>query len=87
MNDIRKLKKFLQKKYPNIQAFNTRNITGDFLLKVYDRDGIIVDYAPNYDYIEIFGLTNDEFNELTENGHLKTFVFKERKKRKNENEN
>lgn len=40
MNRIEKLKKFLQKFYPNYQAFNTRNLAGDAMYNVYTEDGI-----------------------------------------------
>lgn len=64
MNKIDKLKIFLQENYPNEQAFNTRNIIGDYMETVYDEDGIVVDYCYDYDYIEIFGLTDEEFEDL-----------------------
>ena len=74
MNKINKLKRFLQENYPNIQAFDTRNIVGDSMETVYDEDGIIVDYCPDYEYIEIFGLTDVEFEDLIDNyGRLKKF--------------
>lgn len=72
---IDKLKKFLQEEYPNIQAFNTRNIAGDSLYTVYEEDGITVEYCYYYEYIEIFGLTDEEFKDLVdESGHVKTLV-------------
>lgn len=72
---IDKLKKFLQEEYPNIQAFNTRNIAGDSLYTVYEEDGITVEYCYYYEYIEIFGLTDEEFEDLVdESGHVKTLV-------------
>lgn len=78
MNKIDKLKIFLQKNYPNEQAFNTRNWIGDNMETVYDEDGIMVDYCYNYGYIEIFGLTDEEFKDLINNtGHLKTFDAEE----------
>ncbi len=45
---------------------------------VYDEDNIQVDYCPNYEYIEIFGLTDEEFEELLDKDsflgeNLKTF--------------
>lgn len=73
-NKINKLKKFLQENYPNMQAFNTRNIAGDYMKNVYDKDNIQVNYAPKYDYIEIFGLSDKEFDSLLDReGHLKNF--------------
>lgn len=79
MNKIDKLKKFLQENYPNEQAFNTKNIVGDSMVTVYNEDGIIVDYCYYYSYIEIFGLTEEEFEDLIDNiGHLKTFNVEEK---------
>ena len=79
MNKIDKLKKFLQENYPNEKAFNTRNWIGDNMETVYDEDGIIVDYCYVYSYIEIFGLTDKEFENLIDNtGHLKIFNVEER---------
>ena len=78
MNKIDKLKIFLQENYPNEQAFNTRNIVNDSMETVYDEDGITVDYCYGYEYIEIFGLTDVEFENLIDNkGHLKTFNVEE----------
>ena len=60
-----KLKKFLKSTFKeSIQAFTTKNIVGDFTFTIYDEDEIQVDYAPSYEYIEIFGLTDEEFEEL-----------------------
>ena len=74
MNKIDKLKIFLQENYPNEQAFNTRNLIGDNMRTVYDEDGIIVDYCYEYEYIEIFGLTDVEFENLIDDyGMLKNF--------------
>ena len=73
-NKIDKLKKFLQENYPNIQAFNNRSMSWDYVENVYNQDNIQVDYAPRYEYIEIFGLSNEEFEGLLDKkGCLKTF--------------
>lgn len=70
MNKIDKLKIFLQENYPNEQAFNTRNTAYDSMETVYNEDGIMVDY----EYIEIFGLTDVEFEDLIDDyGMLKNF--------------
>lgn len=80
MNKINKLKKFLQENYPNAQAFNSRNLVGDKMIRVYKDDYITVDYALRYDYIEIFGLSEIEFDKLINKyGFLKTFRIKEDK--------
>lgn len=85
MGDIIRLKRFLQKNHPNIQAYDYESPRGMKIYRVYDREGIIVNYIPDYEYIEIFGLTKDEFEDLIdEEGKLKTFEF--RRRRKNENE-
>ena len=70
-----KLKKFLKGVFKKkIQAFTTKNIVGDYMETIYNKDGIQVDYAPGYGYIEIFGLTDEEFEDLIDkHGHLKTF--------------
>lgn len=53
---------FLKKRFPNkIQMFNTRNFVGDHMITIYDSNGVVIDYCPGYEYIEIFGLTDDEF--------------------------
>ena len=53
---------FLKKRFPNkIQMFNTRNFAGDHMITIYDSNGVVIDYCPGYEYIEIFGLTDDEF--------------------------
>lgn len=73
---IEKLKTFLQNNHPGVQAFNCRNCAGDYMEVVYvdeslddDEDDIVVEYATHWDYLEIFGLTDDEFNDLIENNY------------------
>lgn len=61
---IEKLKKFLKENYQGTQAFSTRNIIGDTMETVYEDGEISVDYCYYYDYIEIFGLTDKEFESL-----------------------
>lgn len=84
MDRLEKLKRFLQKKFPNIQAFNCKGCLGDKMKKVYDKDGITVYYCYSNYYIEISGLTNEEFEDLIERNDdpwsrfiskLKTFEF------------
>lgn len=70
MNKIRRIdevKVFLKELHPEgIQMFNSRNIMGDPMYTIYDKDGIMIDECSCYNYIEIFGVTEEEYNELVE---------------------
>ena len=84
MNKLIKLKRFLQENYPNIQAFNCSGCAGDKLEEVYDDDGIEVLYCYGWNYIEIFGLDDDEFYSLLDENSflgskLRTFSEEEMK--------
>ena len=60
-----KLIAFLKEKFPDgIQMFDNRNWVGDFMFNIYNDDGIVVDYCHGYEYIEVFGLTDEEFERL-----------------------
>lgn len=61
------LQKFLDERFPEgIQMFNTRNIVDDPMVTIYrDEDNdITVDYCEDWEYIEIFGLTEAGFKAL-----------------------
>lgn len=62
---IKRLNNFLKEHYPDTQAFDSANIAGDDMQKVYDEDGITVLYATFWDYVEIFGVTREEFESVT----------------------
>lgn len=80
---MKELKRFLQENYPNKQAFNTANWTGDAMNIVYNKDGIQVFYCEDYDYIEIFGINPYEFKDLIDKENrfsmLRTFTEDEMK--------
>ena len=63
---VRKLKRFLEERFPAVQAFNTPNIAGDEMMLVYDEDDITVYWATIWSYVEIFGLTDKEFASVTQ---------------------
>lgn len=44
-----------------IQIFNCRSWTADAKAKIYSEDGVDVLYAYYWDYIEVLGLTDEEF--------------------------
>lgn len=54
------------------QCFCTRNITGDSMEQVYNKDNVIVEYCEYWDYIEVFGLDNEDFEEL-EQAHVDAY--------------
>lgn len=46
--------------------FNTRNILGDPMDNIYhDDSGLRIDICYEYSYFEVFGLTEEEFTELS----------------------
>ena len=47
-----------------IQMFDTPNIAGDFKEPIYKKHDISVFIAPEYDYIEIFGISDEEFERV-----------------------
>lgn len=71
---IRDLKRFLAKDMAGMQAFCTRNKDCDFLVEVYNKDGIVVELCSDWDYIEIFGITTDEFTDLLDENGIVNFI-------------
>ena len=68
-NRLEKLEKFLKNNFvEKKQSFTTRNTVGDPMMRIYDEDNIQVDYCHFYDYIEIFGLLDEEYSELLKKG-------------------
>ena len=63
---ITELRVFLKENYQNTQTFRTRNWAGDEMTTVYNRNGITVDYAIGWDYLEIFGLSDEEYRSLSD---------------------
>ena len=44
--------------------FDCRNIVGDPMETIYDEMGGRIDICRNWEYFEVFGLTNKEFSEI-----------------------
>lgn len=62
---IEKLIIFLKENFEKgIQMFDTPNIVGDFTVPIYEKYDILVLFAPEYDYIEIFGISDEEFERV-----------------------
>lgn len=62
---IEKLINFLKDKFKDgIQMFDTQSLVNDYRIEIYYEDGISVLYAPDYEYIEIFGVSKEEFKKI-----------------------
>lgn len=62
---IEKLIEFLKAHFESgIQMFDTPSITPDFRMPIYDKDDILVLFAPEYEYIEIYGISDKEFKRV-----------------------
>lgn len=66
MNRVEKVKKIIRENYNDAQfgCFFTRNILGDPMSTIYMDNEIVVDICYRYEYFEIFGLTEDEEDEV-----------------------
>lgn len=60
---MKELKDFLED-FKGWQIFFTRNTCGDIMETIYEKDGIQVDICGGWKYLEIFGLTNRQREEL-----------------------
>lgn len=68
MNKLEKAKEIIRENFEwgDCGIFSSRNTVGDPMENVYNKDGLIVDICPMYSYFEVFGLSEDEFDELAE---------------------
>mgnify|MGYP007077603125 FL=1 len=62
---IEKLIKFLKERFESgIQMFDTPSLVNDYRIPIYVEDDITVLYAPSRDYIEIYGISDEEFERV-----------------------
>lgn len=63
---VKRIKDFLNDVFEGRQPqiFTTKNIVGDFLVPIYEEDGIEIEFCPKWNYVEVFGLSADEEEEL-----------------------
>ena len=73
---IKKLVKFLKENYPKSQIFNCPCMADDYQECVYsdenDEGDIWAMYAPGWDYIDLYGVEDEEYTSFMEGDHLKT---------------
>lgn len=53
------------------RLFQKKGIARDSMVTIYYDGEITVDYCPYYEYIEIFGLTKEQFEEVCEKANLR----------------
>ena len=53
-----------QYKSSDYQIFNTRNIVGDPMKEIYNKDGILILECEDCGYLEVFGLSEKDFDSL-----------------------
>lgn len=66
MDRLEKAKEIIKENFSlyDCGLFNTRNLVGDPISTIYDEDGLTIDVCYRYSYFEVFGLTDEEFEEL-----------------------
>ena len=63
---IDKVKNVIRNRYINARCglFFTPNWIGDPMSTIWEEDGVTIDICYDYEYFEVFGLTEEEENEL-----------------------
>lgn len=65
-NNLEIAKRIIKKHFNEARCgiFNCRNWCGDPVRTLYEKDGLTIDICHYYEYFEVFGLSNREFNTL-----------------------
>lgn len=68
MNNLEKAKQIIKENIKDAFCgiFDSRNMAGDSMETLYDDNNLIIDICYDYEYYEVFGLTEEEFIELKE---------------------
>jgi len=66
MNKFDIAKKIIEQNYEDADCgiFNTCNIVGDLMTTIYNDNDLAIEICYPYAYFEVFGLSDDEFDEL-----------------------
>ena len=64
---IEKVKNVIRNRYIDAMCglFFTRNLVGDRMSTIWAEDGVTIDICYDYEYFEVFGLTEEEEDELS----------------------
>lgn len=66
MTKLEKAKEIIKEHYKegDCGLYDSRNIVGDWMTNIYNNDGLCIDICYGYSYFEVFGLSDEEFDEL-----------------------
>ena len=66
MTKLEKAKEIIKEYYKegDCGIYDSRNIVGDWMTNIYDDGDLTIDICYGYSYFEVFGLSDDEFDEL-----------------------
>lgn len=66
MSKLEVAKQIIRKYYKDADCglIRSRNVLDNWLLTLYHKDGLTINICYDYRYFEVFGLSDDEFNEL-----------------------
>lgn len=66
MDKLEKAKEVIRENWKELAhgIFDTRNWVGDQMDTIYEDDDLVIDACWGNEYFEVFGLTDDEFEEL-----------------------
>lgn len=66
MTKLEKAKKVIKDNIKDAKCgiFDSRNLAGDPMTCIYYEDGLQVDICYRYEYFEVFGLSDEEFETL-----------------------
>lgn len=66
MSNLEKAKAVIKEhfSYADCGIFDSRNLVGDHMNNIYDDGDIRIDICYEWSYFEVFGLTDEEFEEL-----------------------
>lgn len=66
MTNLEKAKQIIKEyyHYANCGIYDCRNVVGDPMTQIYGDGDLFIDICYYYSYFEVFGLSNDEFQEL-----------------------
>lgn len=65
-NAVEKVKEVIKNNIEDAPCgiFDCHNIVGDPMETIYDEAGVRIELCREYEYFEVFGLTNEEFSEV-----------------------